>query len=63
MNLSGNAATSKYSAELIENAAKLVRAGRGILAADESTGTIGKRVSSFFCFFDTAALHQGAFPS
>ena len=45
MNLSGNAATSKFSAELIENAAKLVRAGRGILAADESTGTIGKRVS------------------
>jgi hypothetical protein len=50
MNLSGNAVTSKYSAELIENAAKLVRAGRGILAADESTGTIGKRVS--FLFFD-----------
>ena len=61
MNLSGNAATSKYSAELIENAAKLVRAGRGILAADESTGTIGKRVSFFF--FDTAALLQRAFRS
>lgn len=61
MNLSGNAATSKYSAELIENAAKLVRAGRGILAADESTGTIGKRVRCFLLvvvvgFFSTRPL-------
>jgi len=47
-NLQGNAATGKYTAELIENAAKLVREGRGILAADESTGTIGKRVSFEF---------------
>ena len=61
MNLSGNAVTSKYSAELIENAAKLVRAGRGILAADESTGTIGKRVS--FVFSTQPALLQGAFQS
>ena len=29
--------------ELIENARKLVRPGYGILAADESTGTIGTR--------------------
>lgn len=51
MQMQGNAATSKYTAELIENAAKLVKEGRGILAADESTGTIGKRVSSFFLSF------------
>lgn len=29
--------------ELVENAHKIVAAGKGILAADESTGTIGKR--------------------
>jgi len=32
--------------ELVENAAKIVAPGKGILAADESTGTIGKRFSS-----------------
>jgi fructose-bisphosphate aldolase class I len=32
-----------YAAELCENAKKIVAAGKGILAADESTGTIGKR--------------------
>jgi len=31
---------------LVENAAKIVAAGKGILAADESTGTIGKRFAS-----------------
>jgi len=30
---------------LVENAAKIVAAGKGILAADESTGTIGKRLT------------------
>jgi len=30
-----------FKNELIENAKKLVRPGYGILAADESTGTIG----------------------
>ena len=34
-----------YKAELIENAKKIVRPGYGILAADESTGTIGSRFS------------------
>lgn len=34
-----------YKAELIENAKKIVRPGFGILAADESTGTIGNRFS------------------
>ena len=33
----------KYKDELIANANKIVTPGKGILAADESTGTIGKR--------------------
>jgi len=33
----------KYDAELTENAAKIATPGKGILAADESTGTIGQR--------------------
>ncbi|PKI32659.1 hypothetical protein CRG98_046969 [Punica granatum] len=37
---------SKYEAELIANAAYIGTPGKGILAADESTGTIGKRLSS-----------------
>lgn len=32
--------------ELIANAAYIGTPGKGILAADESTGTIGKRLSS-----------------
>ncbi|PHT36711.1 Fructose-bisphosphate aldolase, cytoplasmic isozyme [Capsicum baccatum] len=36
----------KYAEELIENAASIATPGKGILAADESTGTIGKRLSS-----------------
>lgn len=35
--------TLKYKDELIANAQKIVTPGKGILAADESTGTIGKR--------------------
>ena len=42
--MSGNAFPNKFEAELRETAAKLVAPGKGILAADESTGTIGKRV-------------------
>ncbi|KAK9838491.1 hypothetical protein WJX81_002690 [Elliptochloris bilobata] len=42
----GNAALSKYSDELVATAKKITAAGKGILAADESTGTIGKRLSS-----------------
>ena len=34
---------STYAAELIENARKIAAPGKGILAADESTGTIGSR--------------------
>ena len=37
---------SPYSAELIATAAFLASPGKGILAADESTGTIGKRLAS-----------------
>ena len=32
-----------YTAELIENAKAIGATGKGILAADESTGTIGQR--------------------
>ena len=42
----GNTKTApytKYKEELIQNALKIVTPGKGILAADESTGTIGKR--------------------
>ena len=35
-----------YAAELIENAKLIAAPGKGILAADESTGTIGQRFSS-----------------
>eukprot|EP00607_Mallomonas_marina_P010658 CAMPEP_0182421634 /NCGR_PEP_ID=MMETSP1167-20130531/7046_1 /TAXON_ID=2988 /ORGANISM="Mallomonas Sp, Strain CCMP3275" /LENGTH=359 /DNA_ID=CAMNT_0024598933 /DNA_START=77 /DNA_END=1156 /DNA_ORIENTATION=- len=35
----------KYAAELIETARGIASAGKGILAADESTGTIGQRFS------------------
>ncbi|ESW17239.1 hypothetical protein PHAVU_007G222900 [Phaseolus vulgaris] len=37
---------SKYQDELIANAAHIGSPGKGILAADESTGTIGKRLAS-----------------
>ncbi|RHN48629.1 putative fructose-bisphosphate aldolase [Medicago truncatula] len=37
---------SKYQDELIANAAYIGSPGKGILAADESTGTIGKRLAS-----------------
>ncbi|CAA6663716.1 unnamed protein product [Spirodela intermedia] len=36
----------KYADELAKNAAYIGTPGKGILAADESTGTIGKRLSS-----------------
>ena len=42
--LCGNAALSNYADELVETAKKIIAPGKGILAADESTGTIGKRV-------------------
>lgn len=40
---SGTAAPQKFKAELIATANAIVATGKGILAADESTGTIGKR--------------------
>lgn len=40
------AAPLQYAAELIANAKAIATPGKGILAADESTGTIGKRVRS-----------------
>ena len=42
----GNAALSKYADELVATAKNITAPGRGILAADESTGTIGKRASA-----------------
>ena len=36
-------ASGSFKAELIETAKAIGRPGFGILAADESTGTIGKR--------------------
>ena len=33
-----------YAAELIQNARAIGATGKGILAADESTGTIGQRL-------------------
>lgn len=38
--------SSPYAAELIETARGIAAAGKGILAADESTGTIGQRFAS-----------------
>eukprot|EP01018_Ginkgo_biloba_P017956 Gb_02057 [translate_table: standard] len=38
--------SGKYHDELIANASYIATPGKGILAADESTGTIGKRLSS-----------------
>jgi len=35
-----------YAAELVETARGIAAAGKGILAADESTGTIGQRFTS-----------------
>lgn len=35
-----------FAAELVENARAIVAPGKGILAADESTGTIGKRFAA-----------------
>jgi fructose-bisphosphate aldolase class I len=45
----GTAAPFKHAAELIANAKAIATPGKGILAADESTGTIGKRLASIGC--------------
>jgi len=44
LGMEGNAYTGRYSEELVATAKRLASAGKGILAADESTGTVGKRV-------------------
>ncbi|KAK2640064.1 hypothetical protein Ddye_027859 [Dipteronia dyeriana] len=41
-----SAFVGKYAEELIQNAKYIATPGKGILAADESTGTIGKRLAS-----------------
>ena len=38
-----NMSLGPYAAELVETAKAIATAGKGILAADESTGTIGSR--------------------
>ena len=41
----GNAMPNQpYAEELIQTARAIVAPGKGLLAADESTGTVGKRV-------------------
>ncbi|KAF1584683.1 UNVERIFIED_CONTAM: Fructose-bisphosphate aldolase 2, partial [Eudyptes robustus] len=40
------ALTKEQQDELVAIAAKITQPGKGILAADESTGTIGKRLAS-----------------
>ncbi|GAQ84076.1 fructose-bisphosphate aldolase [Klebsormidium nitens] len=47
--LSGSAYAGKYAEELVKNAKAIATPGKGILAADESTGTIGKRLASIKC--------------
>ncbi|KAL6780827.1 FBA6 [Auxenochlorella protothecoides x Auxenochlorella symbiontica] len=42
----GNTWKNEYAEELIATAKAIVAPGKGILAADESTGTIGKRLES-----------------
>lgn len=44
-------ASGKFEAELIQTAKDICATGKGILAADESTGTIGKR-------FDTIGVEN-----
>lgn len=39
-------ATTDFKAELIQTAKEITASGKGILAADESTGTIGQRFAS-----------------
>lgn len=45
----GNSLPTKYAEELIRTARAIAAPGKGILAADESTGTIGKRVCCIAC--------------
>ncbi|XP_042468339.1 fructose-bisphosphate aldolase, cytoplasmic isozyme 1-like [Zingiber officinale] len=41
-----SAFVGKYTADLLKKAKYMATPGKGILAADDSTGTIGKRLSS-----------------
>lgn len=57
----GNAFINKYAEELIANARAIAAPGKGILAADESTGTIGKRVSRTPILDNGCMVHIWAF--
>jgi hypothetical protein len=45
--------TTPYAAELIQNAKAIGALGKGILAADESTGTIGQRFAGISMYLYT----------
>lgn len=45
-NAKKHASGDKFTAELIQTAKDICTPGKGILAADESTGTIGKRFAN-----------------
>lgn len=46
--------SQEIAKELVENANKIATPGKGILAADESTGTIAKR----YLFFSYHHFHE-----
>lgn len=58
----GNAMPLKYAEELIANARAISAPGKGILAADESTGTIGKRVRCVWICELSRILESEVFP-
>ena len=51
----------KYKPELAANAKKMVMPGKGLLACDESTGTVGKRLVRSHSFRN-ALQHDFCFP-
>jgi hypothetical protein len=53
--------TSPYAAELIQNAKAIGAVGKGILAADESTGTIGQRFAGIKTYFMFLSLYIHVF--
>ena len=53
-NMSG---LEKFKPELAVNAKKIVLPGKGLLACDESTGTVGKRLVREFCLLRPTLGH------
>ena len=57
--------SQNYTAELVATARAISATGKGILAADESTGTIGKRFAGInveVSFFTTTQSHANFSP-